>query len=175
MILDKNNQLKGITLKTFIDEQRILKTQVKLYHIMYLDEDIMTLQKERLTLSNLTLEDIYLLEQYHMIVPVAKNIIPYEENDLLLKTYLIYLSYLYMIDLYKIYEENKEVAQKIILNLHISKSIKDSFIKLLNKENAAFFSSYIGKLNTPEYRLNVKEDSLVLKRSVKINKNMLTL
>ena len=90
MILDKNNQLKGITLKTFIDEQRILKTQVKLYHIMYLDEDIMTLQKERLTLSNLTLEDIYLLEQYHMIIPVAKNIIPYEENDLLLKTYLIY-------------------------------------------------------------------------------------
>ena len=67
-VITNKKEIEGITLKKFIEEKRLLKTKVKLLHILLLDEDIKDLSRECLTLTNLNLEDLLLTEEMHLIV-----------------------------------------------------------------------------------------------------------
>lgn len=166
-VITNKKEIEGITLKKFIEEKRLLKTKVKLLHILLLDEDIKDLSRECLTLTNLNLEDLLLTEEMHLIVPVKDKIILGEIDELKLRSYLIYLSYLYNIDFLSIYEQDKELLWDLISRLQISDNIKNNFYQLLTTKNGEFFSSYLEELNNPEYRSKLREDQLILQRSVK--------
>ena len=162
-----NNLVKeGITLKRFIEEKRLLKTKVKLLHILLLDQDLKTLEEQHLTIKDFNLEDIYLLEEMHLIVPVASKIMPIEENNLKLRSYLIYLSYLYSIDFLSIYEQDKTFFFSLLSKLQITDHIKRNFNTLISENKGAYFSLYLEELNNPEYRNALREDKLILQRSV---------
>ena len=166
VITDKKG-LEGINLKRFIAEKRLLKTKIKLLHILLLDEDIKDLSRERLTLSELNLEDLFLTEEMHLIAPVKDKIISEEINELKIRSYLIYLSYLYNIDFLKIYKQDKALLWELISKIQISDNIKNNFYQLLATKKGEFFSNYLEELNNPEYRSKLREDQLILQRSVK--------
>ena len=136
-------------------------------HILCLDEDIITLNKEGLTLSSLDLEDIYLLDKAHLIVPVADKLIPFTENNLKLRTYLIYLSYLYNINFLDLYQIDLQYSLKLISSLQISENIKRNLYNLQETNKGKYFSTYIEELNNSEYRDSLRIDQKRLQRSVK--------
>ena len=166
VITDKKG-LEEINLKRFIAEQRLLKTKIKLLHILLLDEDIKDLSRERLTLSELNLEDLFLTKEMHLIVPVKDKIISGEIDKIKIRSYLIYLSYLYNIDFLRIYKQDKALLWELISKIQISDNIKNNFYNLLTTKKGAFFSNYLEELNNPEYRSKLREDQLILQRSVK--------
>ena len=166
VITDKKG-LEGINLKRFIAEKRLLKTKIKLLHILLLDEDIKDLSRERLTLSELNLEDLFLTKEMHLIVPVKDKIISGEIDKLKIRSYLIYLSYLYNIDFLGVYDQDKTLLWGLISKLQISDNIKNNFYQLLATKKGEFFSNYLEELNNPEYRSKLREDQLILQRSVK--------
>ncbi len=154
-------------LKQVIEEKTLLKTKVKLLHILYFDQDLITLENEGLTILDLNLEDLYLTEGMHLIVPVADKIIPIKENDLKLRSYLIYLSYLYNFDFLSLYFTDKALLWDLACKLQISTSIKENLYHLLKGEKRPYFSTYLEELNNAEYRDSLKEDTFLLQRSVK--------
>lgn len=166
VITDKKG-LEEINLKRFIAEQRLLKTKIKLLHILLLDEDIKDLSRERLTLSELNLEDLFLTKEMHLIVPVKDKIISGEIDKIKIRSYLIYLSYLYNIDFLRIYKQDKALLWELISKIQISDNIKNNFYNLLTTKKGEFFSNYLEELNNPEYRSKLREDQLILQRSVK--------
>ena len=166
VITDKKG-LEGINLKRFIAEKRLLKTKIKLLHILLLDEDIKDLSRERLTLSELNLEDLFLTKEMHLIVPVKDKIISGEIDKLKIRSYLIYLSYLYNIDFLGVYDQDKTLLWGLISKLQISDNIKNNFYQLLATKKGEFFSNYLEELYNPEYRSKLREDQLILQRSVK--------
>lgn len=166
VITDKKG-LEGINLKRFIAEKRLLKTKIKLLHILLLDEDIKDLSRERLTLSELNLEDLFLTKEMHLIVPVKDKIISGEIDKIKIRSYFIYLSYLYNIDFLRIYKQDKALLWELISKIQISDNIKNNFYQLLATKKGEFFSDYLEELNNPEYRSKLREDQLILQRSVK--------
>ena len=154
----------AISLSRFIEEKRLLKTKVKLLHILLLDEDIKGLEKENLTLPDLTLEDIYLTTKMHIIAPIESKIIPITPNDLKRKTYLIYLSYLYNINLLDIYQNNPSLLWQILSRIDTSPNIKHNLYTLLTQNKGEYFSTYLEELNSPEYRMKQESDILTLKK-----------
>lgn len=159
-------KVEGITLKKFIEERRLLKTQIKLLHILLLDDDIITLENKGLIIPKMTLDDLYLTKKTHFIAPIKDKIVPLKENNLKLQTYLIYLSYLYNFNFLKIYEESPFTLYSIISDLQISDNIKNSLFYLINNSDGAYFSAYLEELNNPEYRTKLREDKLILQRCV---------
>ena len=166
-VITSKEKLEGITLKQFIEEKRLLKTKVKLLHILLLEQDIKELENKSLTLKSLGLNDLYLTRNAHLIVPVEDLIIPYEKNNLRLSTYLVYLSYLYEIDLLTIYEEDPEFLCKILSKLQISGSIKANLYNLMKNNEGECFEKHLEELNSSLYRDSLREDKLLLQRSVK--------
>ena len=166
-VITGKERIEGITLKQFIEEKRLLKTKIKLLHILLLEQDIKELEREYLTLETLQLDDLYLTEGMHLIVPVADKIIPFERNNLRLSTYLVYLSYLYEIDLLTIYEEDPEFLWKILSKLQISGSIKANLYNLMKNNEGECFEKHLEELNSSLYRDSLREDKLLLQRSVK--------
>lgn len=167
-VITDEKKAEGITLKRFIEERRLLKTKVKLLHILLLDDDILSLEKEGYTISSLTLDDLYLTEDAHFIAPIKNRIVTSKENNLKLKTYLIYLSYLYNLDFFKIYQEDAKTLWELISKLHISKNIKDNLYLLICNNEGEYFSRYLEELNNPEYRGALRDDKLILQRSVNL-------
>ena len=166
-VITGKERIEGITLKQFIEEKRLLKTKIKLLHILLLEQDIKELEREYLTLESLQLDDLYLTEGILLIVPVADKIIPFERNNLRLSTYLVYLSYLYEIDLLTIYEEDPEFLWKILSKLQISGSIKANLYNLMKNNEGECFEKHLEELNSSLYRDSLREDKLLLQRSVK--------
>lgn len=152
-----------ITLKEFIEEKRILKTKVKLMHIKLLDEEIKKLHQEGLTLSKLSLEDLILTPEYQLICTLKDKIIPSEHNDIKLRTYFIYLSYLYNIDLLTLYEQDLTKLGLILSKLKLDREIKKNLYCLMSGSEGLYFSDCLEELNNSNYR----EDKLILQRSVK--------
>ena len=122
---------------------------------------------ERLTLSELNLEDLFLTKEMHLIAPVKDKIISGEIDKLKIRSYLIYLSYLYNIDFLRIYKQDKALLWELISKIQISDNIKNNFYQLLATKKGEFFSNYLEELNNPEYRSKLREDQLILQRSVK--------
>lgn len=152
-----------ITLKEFIEEKRILKTKVKLMHIKLLDEEIKKLHQEGLTLSKLSLEDLILTPEFQLICTLKDKIIPSEHNDIKLRTYFIYLSYLYNIDLLTLYEQDLTKLGLILSKLKLDREIKKNLYCLMSGSEGLYFSDCLEELNNSNYR----EDKLILQRSVK--------
>lgn len=163
-VITKEKKIEGISLKTCIEKEMLLKTKIKLLHILLLDQDLETLKKEKLTLSSLNLEDLFLIEGMHLIAPVAEKIIPFEENNLKLSTYLIYLSYLYNINLITIYDKDPYLLWYLLSNTQISENIKRNFYTLMIDQEGKYFSSFLNELNNHEFRENVKKDRTILQR-----------
>ena len=103
----------------------------------------------------------------HLIAPVKDKIISEEIDELKIRSYLIYLSYLYNIDFLKIYKQDKALLWELISKIQISDNIKNNFYQLLATKKGEFFSNYLEELNNPEYRSKLREDQLILQRSVK--------
>ena len=165
-VITNKKEIEGVNLKRFIEEKSLLKTKIKLMHILLLDEDIISLNQKQFTLATLNLEDLIFTEEMHLIVPIKDKIIPFQENDLKLRSYLIYLSYLYHFDFLSIYENDKELLWKLISSLQISENIKTNIYKLLTINKGEYFSTYLEELNSSEYRSFLEEDKLILQRSV---------
>ncbi len=163
-IITANIPNNAITLKRFIEQKRLLKTKLKLIHIQLLDEDIKQLEQENLTLLSLNLEDLYLTRNMHLIAPIENKIVPATDNNLKLQTYLIYLSYLYNLNLIKLYQSDPHLLWNLIQSLQISMHIKQSFYTLLKENKGDYFSTYLEELNSPLYRIKQQEDILTLKK-----------
>jgi len=155
--------IKKTSLKEIIKERKLLKTKLKLIQIYYIDKDLQTLDKYNLTLKDITLDDIYLTEPCLLYVPLKDKIIYKESNNhIKLKSYLIYLSYLYNFNFLDIYYKNPLQLYPIILNLNISKKIKLNLYNLLNNTKGEYFSECIEDLNNIEFRENLYKDELKL-------------
>lgn len=174
-IISDNTNVEGIDLTRFIKERRLLKTKIKLIHIYLLDQDLITLAKNNLTINNLKLEDLYLTSDQCLIAPIKDKIIPFKPTDLKLISYLIYLSYLYNIDFITIFDQDPYNLWTIISKLHLSPNIKKNLFYLITANKGAYFSTFMEELNNPEYRNNLKEDALTLTRECKPAKKELIL
>lgn len=166
-VITSKERIEGITLKQFIEEKRLLKTKIKLLHILLLEQDIKELESKNLTLESLQLDDLYLTEGMHLIVPVEDKIIPFERNNLRLTTYLVYLSYLYEMDLLTIYEKDPEFLWEMLSKLQINENIKMNLYSLIKNNKGETFEKYLEELNSSLYRDSLREDKLLLQRSVK--------
>ncbi len=162
-----NKTKEDISLQTFIDEKHLLKTKVKLLHIMHLDHDLKLLEAHNQTLSSLSLNDLFLTPRTTLISPVKNKIIPLTKNNLKLSSYLIYLSYLYNFDFTRMYEQDAKYALSLIANLAISYHLKSNVLVLAKCDDTPYFSTYLEELNTSFYRENQRKDRLILQRSVK--------
>lgn len=163
-VITKTKDVEGMNLKTCIEKERLIKTKIKLLHILLLDQDLETLEQKKLTVSNLDLEDLYVTEELHFIAPIEEKIIPYEQNNIKLSTYLIYLSYLYNIDLIKVYDKDPYLLWHLLSNIQISENIKRNFYTLMIDQKGDYFSSFLSELNNHEFRENVRKDKKILQR-----------
>lgn len=146
-----------ISLKQFIEERRLLKTKFKLMQIEVLDKNIKRLNENGYTLNNLNLETIWLTKSLQIIC--TADIIPYEENHLKLTSYLIYLSYLYGIDLLSL---NQNELGVVLSKLKIPQVIKKNLYNLMMNNEGNYFSDCIETMNNSLYRENTKEDRRIL-------------
>lgn len=137
--------------KQMIEKKTLLKTKLKLLQIAYFDYDLQTLHQNNLTLSSLNLSDFKLTETYNLFVPIQDKIIN-GDNDIKLRSYLIYLSYIYNIDLISLYEASIHDFYDIIFRLNLPEDLRRSLMSLLSKHDSAYFSTYLPKINTGEYR-----------------------
>ena len=73
----------------------------------------------------------------------------------------------YEIDLLTIYEEDPEFLWKILSKLQISGSIKANLYNLMKNNEGECFEKHLEELNSSLYRDSLREDKLLLQRSVK--------
>ncbi len=158
----------GVCLKKFVEERRLLKTKVKLLHILMLDDDLRLLNKLGMGLSFIDLGDLFLVDNNLLVAPIKDRIIAYKDNDVKLKVWLIYLSYLYNFDFLNVYQNDVNLLCSLILKLQISDNIKDNLFKLLTINKGEYFSSYINELGSDSYREGLRLDSLMLQRCVNL-------
>ena len=137
--------------KEIIEKRTILKTKLKLLQIVSFDQDLKKLLDHELTIYNLGLEDFKLNEQYELIVPVEHKIIKWH-NDLKLRSYFIYLSYLYQFDFLSLYENPSSSLYKLLYHLNLPNDLRENLLLLLEGREGKYFSSYLEELNSPEFR-----------------------
>ena len=142
-----SQKVEGVTLKQFIEEKRMLKTSIKVHHLLLLQQDINKLEQYGYTLREINLEDIIISPNYQFIVPLKDKIIPKEDDKISFRIKLIALSYLYNINLLTLYEEDQIKEIDHLLEIGDLKS-------------------YLLSLNNPKGRERQFEQRLVLKRSV---------
>lgn len=151
----------SVSLKKVIEEKRLLKTKVKLLQIKLLDQDLESLETRHLSLAPFDLEHLFLTPKHHLI---CESLIIEKTSDLKLKSYLIYLSYLYSFDFLRLYEEDENELWQVIEGLNISQNIKDSLYSLLMNQESPYFSEFAEELNNPEFREMQRLDKLILHR-----------
>lgn len=136
---------------------------MKLLHISLFDNDLKTLKAKKLSIKDLSLDDFYLTSTLNLISPIEDKIIPMESNKNIIDSYLIYLSYLYNIDLVNIYYYNYKLFYEIFINLNLPSSIKMSLFDLRKYNEAPYFSDNTYMLDNPFYRETIKEDEKKLR------------
>lgn len=154
--------------KEVIEKRRLLKTKLKLLQIRAFDHDIKKLLDEGLTIYSLGLEDCKLTSTYLLDVPVFHKIIR-AENDLKVRSYFIYLSYLYNFDFMNLYERKSSNFYKLVTNLGLPPDMRKNLMNLLCGDEGNFFSSYLDELASPEFRNRLYEMSKTLHMRVKFH------
>jgi len=90
------------------------------------------IRSARQGISEIILTDFYLSSEQNLVVPIQERIAKRKNNYRdLASSYLVYLSYLYNIDLFNLYENDPIVFYEIILSLNLSNDIKRSLFILL--------------------------------------------
>ena len=165
-IISTKKDIKNIkSLKEIIAERKLLKTELKLQHIVYLDRDLKILNDNNLSLKNIDLESIYLTENYELYAPISDRIITKKSNDKIkLTSYLIYLSYIYNYDFLEVYNKDIYTFYKIIICLNINEKVKQSIFNLIDDLPAKYFSEHLMHLNNAIYKEDLYNDKLILKR-----------
>ena len=142
---------KKVSLEELIKEKKLLKLKLKLMHIFYLEHDLVVLDRSNLTLSDIALKDIYLENKYLVVAPIKNRVIA-KQNDynIKLKCYLIYLSYIYNVNLFSYYENNRSLFNELMSLIKLNKHIKENLEALINNNKANFFYEYLEELNKNE-------------------------
>lgn len=170
VVTEEKNIPSKRTWEDMIEERILLKIKIKLLHIYYFDKDLQTLQKNHLDIKDLSLKDFQLTEGYQLFVPVKDRIVEFPNNyDTKLRSYLIYLSYLYNINFLEIYYKEPNKLYKLIFSIHITEEIKQNLFNLLNNKEAPYFNEMIEDLNNAEYRENLQKESITLKKKLHLS------
>lgn len=164
----KSSPKNAIGFSEIIAERKLIKTQIKLLHIAAFDRDLKKIRSARQGISEIKLTDFYLSSEQNLVVPIQERITKRKNNYRdLASSYLVYLSYLYNIDLFNLYENDPIVFYEIILSLNLSNDIKRSLFILLQNREDTYFTAYLDGLNTPEYREQLEDDKKRLSRELK--------
>lgn len=147
-----------------IKERKLLKTKVKLIHIALFDKDLKNLNNEEFDIEGLCLEDFRLTSESNLIVPIYNKIISSKERSSILKSYLIYLSYLYNIDLVSLFKNDYHLFYEIIISLELPVEIKMNLFELIKYHTGDYFSDNIEILNSAEYREKIYQDEKRIRR-----------
>lgn len=157
-VITKESPENTTSLERIIKEKRLLKTQIKLIHIALFDKDLKKLNKEGYDIAGLSLKDFQLTQDSNLIVPVYNRIISNIESNNILESYLIYLSYLYNIDLITLYRTNYHLFYEIILSIELPAAIKMNIFELIKYHTGEYFSDNIESLNNAKYREKINID-----------------
>lgn len=141
-----------------IKERKLLKTKVKLIHIALFDKDLRNINNEGFDIEGLCLEDFKLTSESNLVVPIYNKIVLSKEKNSLLDSYLIYLSYLYNIDLVSLYKSDYHMFYKIIINIELPVEIKINLFELIKYHTGEYFSNNVESLNSAEYREKIHQD-----------------
>lgn len=165
VIVESQDMKNTTTFYEMIKERKLLKTKIKLMHINSFDHDLKTLFFRKLDLEAFGFPDFHITEEKCLLVPIKNRIISLTNNQkTLLKSYLIYLSYLYQINFFQILKQNPNYFYHLIFDLHIPEDIKQNLFFLLNGATAPYFSDNLELLNTHLYREQLEEDKKILTR-----------
>ncbi len=170
-VISKPKQITNIkSLNEIIRKRKILKIKLKLMQIYDLDQDLKALDENGLSLNEISLDNLYLTDQNILYVPLEEQIIIRQDQYYLkLRSYLIYLSYLYNFNFLAIAEKDPHDLMRIISSLNMDEEIKQNLFHLLNKKPGDYFINYIEKLNHSEFREQLQADSIKLMRRFKPN------
>lgn len=158
-VITKDVPENTTSLDRIIETQKLLKIKIKLIHISLFDHDLKSLNKANYDLKSLYLYDFRLTKESNLVVPIYSRIIPSPESKNILESYLIYLSYLYNLNLVEIYSKNYHLFHNIIINLDLPVEIKINLFELIKYHKGKYFSDHLKRLNTDEYREKIYQDS----------------
>lgn len=157
-VITKEFPTNATNLERIIAEKRLLKTQIKLIHIALFDKDLKKLNEEGYDIEGLSLKDFKLTSDSNLVVPVYNRIMPSIKSNNILESYLIYLSYLYNVDLITLYRTNYHLFYEIILSIELPVAIKMNIFELIKYHTGEYFSANIESLNNAEYREKISSD-----------------
>lgn len=167
-VITKSNLENDTSLEEIIKERRLLKTKIKLLHIISFDKDLKSLNSGGLDIRDLRIADLRLTPTYGLYAPIYSKISDLTDtSDSKLRSYLIYLSYLYNIDLLTLYQENFPLFYEIIISIELPVDIKMNIFALRKYNDGFYFSDISSELNRAEYREQQLKDELNIRELIK--------
>ena len=167
-VITKSSLENDTSLEEIIKERRLLKTKIKLLHIISFDKDLKSLNSEGLDIRDLRIADLRLTPTYGLYAPIYNKISDLTDtSDSKLRSYLIYLSYLYNIDLLTLYQENFPLFYEIIISIELPVDIKMNIFSLRKYNDGFYFSDVSSELNSAEYREQQLVDGKKIRELIK--------
>ena len=167
-VITKSNLENDTSLEEIIKERRLLKTKIKLLHIISFDKDLKSLNSGGLDIRDLRIADLRLTPTYGLYAPIYSKISDLTDtSDSKLRSYLIYLSYLYNIDLLTLYQENFPLFYEIIISIELPVDIKMNIFALRKYNDGFYFSDISSELNSAEYREQQLVDDKKIRELIK--------
>ena len=167
-VITKSNLENDTSLEEIIKERRLLKTKIKLLHIISFDKDLKSLNSGGLDIRDLRIADLRLTPTYGLYAPIYSKISDLTDtSDSKLRSYLIYLSYLYNIDLLTLYQENFPLFYEIIISIELPVDIKMNIFALRKYNDGFYFSDASSELNSAEYREQQLVDDKKIRELIK--------
>ena len=167
-VITKSSLENDTSLEEIIKERRLLKTKIKLLHIISFDKNLKSLNSEGLDIRDLRIADFRLTPTYGLYAPIYNKIGDLTcASDSKLRSYLIYLSYLYNIDLLTLYQENFPLFYEIIISIELPVDIKMNIFSLKKYNDGFYFSDVSEELNSAEYREQQLVDDKKIRELIK--------
>lgn len=167
-VITKSSLENDTSLEEIIKERRLLKTKIKLLHIISFDKDLKSLNSGGLDIRDLRIADLRLTPTYGLYAPIYSKISDLTDtSDSKLRSYLIYLSYLYNIDLLTLYQENFPLFYEIIISIELPVDIKMNIFSLRKYNDGFYFSDISSELNSAEYREQQLVDDKKIRELIK--------
>lgn len=167
-VITKSSLENDTSLEEIIKERRLLKTKIKLLHIISFDKNLKSLNSEGLDIRDLRIADFRLTPTYGLYAPIYNKISDLTcASDSKLRSYLIYLSYLYNIDLLTLYQENFPLFYEIKISIELPVDIKMNIFSLKKYNDGFYFSDVSEELNSAEYREQQLVDDKKIRELIK--------